>query len=224
MRPLVVTRPEPAASATARLAEDLGMTVIAVPLFGIEAVDWEAPDTSEFDALLLTSANAVRHGGVQLDRLRDLTAHCVGEATAAAAREAGFTIGTTGISGVESLLRSLPDDLRLLHLCGRDRRDPDWPAQSIHRIVVYGAAPIAAPEGVESLEGAVATVHSPRAAARLGAVVDAAGIQRRSIAVVAISPDAAAAAGGGWDSVDAAPEPSDSALLALAAGLCNNPG
>jgi uroporphyrinogen-III synthase len=223
MRPLVVTRPEPAASATARLAEDLGLTVVPVPLFGIESVEWEAPDPKAFDALLLTSANAVRHGGAHLDRLRGLTAHCVGEATAAAARENGFTVGTVGISGVESLLRSLPDKLRLLHLCGRDRRDPDRPSQSIDRIVVYGAAPIGRPEGPERLKNAVVTVHSPRAAARLGSVVDGAGLGRRSIAVVAISPDAAAAAGAGWESVDAAPEPTDSALLALAARLCKNP-
>lgn len=223
MRPLVVTRPEPAASATARLAEDLGMAVITVPLFEIEPVEWEAPDPTDFDALLLTSANAIRHGGDQLDRLRGLTAHCVGEATAAATMEAGFTVATIGKSGVDSLLRSLPDELRLLHLSGRDRRDPDRPAQSIERVVVYGAARIAAPDGVERIEGTVVTVHSPRAASRLGVVVDDARLRRSAIAVVAISPDAAAAAGGGWESVHAAPEPSDSALLALAARLCNNP-
>jgi uroporphyrinogen-III synthase len=43
-----------------------------------------------------------------------------------------------------------------------------------------------------------------------------------SIAIAAISRAAADAAGEGWKSVAVADEPSDDALLALAARLCNN--
>jgi uroporphyrinogen-III synthase len=38
-----------------------------------------------------------------------------------------------------------------------------------------------------------------------------------------MSPAAAEAVGTGWQTVEAAHEPNDDALLALAARLCNNP-
>ena len=56
---------------------------------------------------LLTSANAVRCGGEQLHSLRGLKAYAVGEATAEAAREAGFDIAATGDAGVDRLLGSI---------------------------------------------------------------------------------------------------------------------
>jgi uroporphyrinogen-III synthase len=63
-------------------------------------------------------------------------------------------------------------------------------------------------------------IHSPRAARRFAELTDARG--RESIAIVAISPAAADAAGAGWAQVDAADKPTDEALLALAERLCNN--
>ena len=48
---------------------------------------------------MLTSANAIRHGGAGLERLRSLPVHAVGEATAAAAREAGFAVAGIGEGG-----------------------------------------------------------------------------------------------------------------------------
>jgi uroporphyrinogen-III synthase len=46
---------------------------------------------------------------------------------------------------------------------------------------------------------------------------------RGSIAITAIGHDAAEAAGHGWQSVETAERPTDDALLALAARLCNKP-
>jgi uroporphyrinogen-III synthase len=34
-----------------------------MPLFAIVPLDWTAPDPAQFDGLVLTSANAVRHAG-----------------------------------------------------------------------------------------------------------------------------------------------------------------
>jgi uroporphyrinogen-III synthase len=56
------------------------------------------------------------------------------------------------------------------------------------------------------------------------ALVDQAGLNRDTISIAAISPAATAAAGGGWRSVAAAAAPTDSALLELAADLCQNDG
>lgn len=223
MRPLVIVRPEPGASATAKAAAQSGLEPLVIPLFEVEPVDWQAPATGEFDGVLLTSANAVRHGGGELRRLRILPAHCVGESTAAEARAEGFSIASVGSGGVDELLAMLPPGLRLLHLCGTDRRTPDKSMHRIQTIPVYRAAELELAGSLRALTGAVVAVHSPRSAARLNALAQAAGLERQAIAIVAISPDAAAAAGDGWQSVRAAAQPTDAALLVLASSLCNNP-
>lgn len=222
MRPLIIVRPEPGASASASAAEQLGLKAVVMPLFVVQPVEWRAPDPTKFDGLLLTSANAVRHGGAEIDRVRDLPAHCVGEATAAAARDAGFSIASVGAGGLDALLAKLSGDMWLLHLCGRDRREPQAPRQSIRVVPVYEAVRLPPPKSPEAFEGAVVAVHSPRAASRLAELADEEGLRRETIAIAAISEEAAAAAGAGWAAAKSAAEPSDSALLALAASLCNN--
>lgn len=216
MRRLLVLRPEPGASATASRAREMGLDAVAVPLFAIGPVDWSAPEAGRFDALLLTSANALRCAGDQLADLRGLPVHAVGEATAEAARAAGFDIASAGDSGVDRLLGSIDPDLRLLHLCGEDRRAPRNPRQAITEIVVYRSKPIETPD-LSVAPGSVALVHSPRAGVRLAALVK----RRQSTLIAAISAAAAEAAGDGWLAVEVADRPSDDALLALAARLCN---
>jgi len=210
MRPLVILRPEPAASATAERARALGLDAKAIPLFDIAAIDWTAPDPDEFDALVLTSANAIRHGGPQLAALKRLPVHAVGEATAVAARAAGFEVASTGKGGVEDL--ALPAGRRLLHLAGRTHR----PAGAAMAIPVYEARPVAVPAGLDELAGCVVAVHSPVAGRRLAELVR----ERAGIAVAAISVAAAEACGEGWERLEAAAVPNDAALLALAARLC----
>jgi uroporphyrinogen-III synthase len=201
-----------------RKARELGLHAIAVPLFAIHPVEWLAPHLEEFDALLLTSANAVRHGGDQLRQVRGLKVYAVGDATAEVARRAGFEITATGTAGVEQLLRSIPSDLRLLHLCGANRKEIAQPLQAITSIIVYRATPIDSPDLSEA-NGSIALIHSPRAGRRFAELMG----ERKTIAIAAISPAAADAAGGGWKSVAIAQRPTDDALLALAARLCNNP-
>src|SRR3954453_8450379 len=118
MRRVLVLRPEPGATATVEKARALGLRAAAIPLFTIEPVQWEAADAGSFDGLLLTSANAVTFGGEALHSLRALKVYAVGEATAEAARDAGFDIAASGDAGVDRLLGSIEPDLRLLHLCG----------------------------------------------------------------------------------------------------------
>ena len=222
MRPLVILRPQPGATATATAAQEMGLSPVVMPLFEIEPVEWRAPDADEYDGLLLTSANALHHGGAELERVRSLPVHCVGKATALVARDLGFSIATTGSGGVDALLETLPPKLRLLHLCGIDRREPQEPRQTLRPIAVYRSTELPQPAKLKDVEGAVAALHSPRAAARFAQLADEAEIRRDTIAVAAISDEAAGAAGAGWEKVEAAGEPSDAALLALASRLCNN--
>ena len=216
MPQVLVLRPEPGASATVASARSMGLDAVSRPLFEVQPVAWEAPELTAFDGLLLTSANAVRHGGEQLERLRGLKVYAVGEATARAAHDAGFDAAATGDAGVERLLASIEPGLRLLHLCGADHQDAGRERQTIVPIVSYRAEPVDA----ERLpEADVVLVHSPRAGARLAEVAH----DRSSMAVAAISQAAADAVGGGWQAVEVAHPPTDDALLALAARLCKKP-
>lgn len=215
MSRVLVLRPEPGASATAARARARGLEAVTVPLFEIEPVEWEVPEVGGFDGLLLTSANAVRSAGDKLETLRGLRAYAVGEATADAARDAGFNIAATGEAGVDRLLGSIEPGLKLLHLCGEDRRTPSDTRQAITPVVVYRAKPIEA-----QIPGSgVALVHSPRAGKRLAEQVK----DRSAYAIAAISDAAAEAVGSGWKAVEVAEQPNDEALLAVAERLCNNP-
>ena len=218
MSQLLVLRPEPGASATVARAKELGLDARAFPLFEIERVDWEPPEAASFDGLLLTSANSVRHAGDQLQPLRGLPVYAVGEATAEAARDAGFDIRSSGDTGVDRLLGSIEPDLKLLHLCGEDRRAPDRTKQQITALPVYRAKAIEDP-ALGDVGGSVALIHSPRAGRRLAELVS----ERGRVTIAAISPAAAEAAGTGWRQIETAEAPSDDALLALAARLCNKP-
>jgi uroporphyrinogen-III synthase len=218
MRRVLVLRPEPGASATVERARQRGLDAIAIPLFELEPIDWAVPDGAAFDGLLLTSANAVRCAGDGLSKLRGLPVYAVGRATEDAARHAGFDIAATGDAGVDRLLGSIEPELNLLHLCGEDRREPFDHKQRITPLPVYRAEAVEAVD-LRASGNAVALIHSPRAGQRFAELIQ----DRKSITIAAISDAAADAAGVGWESVEAASEPNDEALLALAARLCNKP-
>lgn len=211
MSKVVILRPEPGASATLARAEAAGVEAVAIPLFEITPINWVAPDAADYDALLLTSANAVRHGAIQLSSLAGLPAYCVGEATAGAAQQAGLGIADTGKGNAADLAGRLPKDLRFLHLTGRSHRA----IPSVVEIAVYDSVAIDPPPSLDALVGGVAMVHSPRAGARLAELVK----ERSTISIAAISPAAAAACESGWREVESVASPSDAALLELAAGL-----
>ena len=214
MKRLLVLRPEPGNRATVERALEMRLDAVPCPLFAVEAVKWTAP-ALHADFILYTSANALRHGGDQLASLTALDALAVGPATADAARAAGFRVVMTGDEGVDALLEALPNKRRLLHLAGRDHRPPSTrhivETVAVYRSVVLQAATI--PSG-----RLVALVHSPRAGARLAILAS----DRARISIAAISAAAAAACGTSWASLDGADQPTDPALLALAARLCQD--
>lgn len=215
MKPLLVLRPEPGNQATVDRARAMGLEPIACPLFRVEPLSWTAPDPRAFDHLLLTSANAPRHGGDQLARLTALPVLAVGAATAEAARAAGFDVALTGEQGIDALLAALPANRRLLHLAGADHR-PAPARRAVETLLVYRSVALAAP--VLPSGALVAMVHSPRAGERLAALQT----DQARIAIAAISPAAAAACGAGWARIAVADQPRDGALLALAARLCQD--
>ena len=201
----------------------MGLQTVTAPLFDLTAIEWQAPEASEVDSVLLTSATACRLGGDKITRFADLPCYAVGEATAEAARLAGFREVKAGRGDGAAALRMMIEDgaERPLHLCGRDHiplKDP-----RIVRRIVYAAdeVPALPPAAVGAVRnGAVALVHSPRAASVFGKLVDQAGLDRSGTCLAAISDAAATPAGLGWRKVATATNPSDQALLELAAKLC----
>jgi uroporphyrinogen-III synthase len=218
---VLVLRPEPGAGATAARARAMGLRPVVAPLFTIRPVAWDAPQPDAFDAVLLTSANAARHAGAGLSGFLHLPCRAVGEATAAAARAAGFARISTGDGDGAAALAPLAG--RVLHPCGRDHVPLPQTETRIERRVVYAAdASRALPDAARQAlaAGAIAIVHSPRAAATFAALVDAGGLARHEVVAAAISEAAAAALGDGWAAIGVAARPRDEALLELAAQLC----
>ena len=208
-RRLLVLRPEPGASATIARAATLGLKTVAIPLFTVVSLAWEAPEPGGHDALMLTSANALRDAGPALARYRTLPTYAVGEATAAAARAAGFGDVRVGDKDAVALLERMAADgvRRPLHLAGREHREAGHPALTITRRTVYAADPV---EALPVLaDGVIALLHSPRAGRVFAGLVE----DRSTIAIAAISPAVAHAAGDGWQAVAIAAAPNDAALL-----------
>lgn len=94
---LLITRPEPEASRFAdqvRAALGGSVAVLCAPLMKI-AHGGDLPALSGQGVLIFTSRHGVE-GFCRLSARRDLLCYAVGEATAAAAREAGFSVVSAG--------------------------------------------------------------------------------------------------------------------------------
>lgn len=212
-RPIAVLRPEPGSGRTADRLAALGATVIRRPLFAIVPVAWTPPDPAGFDALVLTSANAVRHADIAATSLARLPVWAVGSATAAAARAAGLRVVRTGAAGVAALTADR-GETRLLHLAGRER----MAVPGVTAITVYAADPRpVTPADWAGLSGSVALLHSARAARALAA----GGVDRARIRLAALSPAILTAAGPGWGRSTAVAVPEEDALLAAAIALAD---
>lgn len=222
-RRVAILRPEPGNAATASRLRDAGLDPLPLPLFEVRTLDWVPPDAAAFDGLLLTSANALRHGGAGLALLHDLPVLAVGSATAEAARAAGFDVVRTGSSDVADLLRDAPEFSRLLWLSGRDRTQIEHRALAV-TIPVYASDPVAlTPAGATTLKGSVAMIHSARAGMHLAAEMTRNGIAPDTVRIAAISHKAAIAAGPGWGAIAVAATPDDDALIATARPLAIDP-
>lgn len=227
MAALIVIRPEPGCAATLAAARALGLDAAGHPLFAIEPRSWQAPLASQFDALLIGSANALRHGGRGLEALLPLPVHAVGETTAQAARDAGFTVASVGSGGLQGVLDSLPAaHRRLLRLAGDERVPLTVPAgASMEERVTYASVPqpLPAPLAERLQRPAIIAAHSAEAVRHLTAECVRLGLRRAPLRIAALGPRVAQAAGDGWGEVAVAQFPNDKALLALARQMCQDP-
>lgn len=218
---ILILRPQPGADETAQRVHALGLRPVCAPLFTVRPLAWRLPD-ERFDAVMLTSANAARHGGDGLTSCLAMPCYAVGGATADAARAAGFTRIVTGDTDGDALVaRMVADGMRtVLWLSGAERTALAGSALRIVPVPVYSADPVAQlpPDAADALGGGtIALLHSARAAALFAEL--AAG-RRGETRIAALSGKVARAAGDGWAAVAIAGRPADDALLELAAQLC----
>ncbi len=223
-RKLFLFRPEPGWTQSAEAARATGLVVDGAPLFDVEPVPWDAPDSSGFDGLLIGSANVLRHGGPALGEFQHLPVYAVGKGTARAAGAAGFAVAAVGSGGLQPLLDELAGrSLRLLRLAGARRAAliPP-PGIALEERAVYRAVPRPLDEalGQKLATGGVVALHSGEAARVLISEFDRLGIDRGRLALAVLAPRIAELAGAGWQSVYIAERPTDGELLVLARALC----
>lgn len=121
---VLVTRPEPGASRTARRLEDMGFQPILLPLTETVALPVGAV-ARDAVAVAVTSANAVRHTPKEIiAALTALPCHAVGKRTAESARAAGFLSVSEGAGNAEAMADAIGGDFAgktIVYLTGRVR-------------------------------------------------------------------------------------------------------
>src|SRR5688572_21141886 len=123
---ILVTRPKPDGERTAALLRARRHDVMLAPLLRMEVIAAEF-DGGPWDALALTSANAVRAvaGHPRLRTLLAIPAFAVGRRTAEAARALGFANVESADGAASDLARLVTEHhsgrARLLHLAGEER-------------------------------------------------------------------------------------------------------
>jgi len=196
IRRVWVTRAEPGAARTADRLTALGFTPIVAPLLTLaplpDALD-AAPDPAAVAALALTSPNGVEAFAPLIPRFRDHPVFAVGDATAEAARVAGFADVRSAAGDIHALARLIAAEAPPGPLLAPGAREPagDLPAllpnRPVQRLPVYAAFETHAP--APELFDAV-MLHSPRAARALTSDLPRAASSGRII--ICISEAAAA--------------------------------
>jgi uroporphyrinogen-III synthase len=220
---LLALRPEPGLAATLTKARALGLPATGHPLSAIRPLAWGCPDPDAIDALLLGSANAILHGGPHLARLTAKPVYAVGEATAAAARGAGFTVALTGSGGLQGVLDAVPPPRHLLRIAGEEHVPLTPPAGvTFAEVIAYRsqALPLDPAAPLLASGAPLVLLHSAATASHFAAECERLNLDRSRITLAALGPRIAAAAGAGWAAIHTAAAPDEATLVQLAFDLC----
>ncbi|MGF1624794.1 MAG: uroporphyrinogen-III synthase [Alphaproteobacteria bacterium] len=236
---VLVTRPQPEAEHTAMLLREMDVRATLAPMLRIMPVSSaaEEPRVDDVQAIVLTSANAARAliqrplGAMLMERDRPLFA--VGEATAQAARDAGFGRVEAAGGDVEGLVRVLagrvdPGRGAVIYPCG-EHRAHDLVAElaridlDCRPVVVYAARaetrlPRDVEHGLRDRRFDAVLFYSPRTAGIFVDLVEAYGLADRvgHTRALCLSPAVAGRAQAlRWAGLDVAARPDQEALLAV---------
>jgi uroporphyrinogen-III synthase len=215
---VLIIRPQPGADATARRFKDAGHAPVLMPLFAIEHVPLQTVSVDGYDAILLTSGNAVRAACGFLETARDTPIYAVGSATASALAHLALLVAATGSNGVEALVGVAAADghKKLLWLAGEDHSAvPQIAGVHIDITIVYRSAVLETPAQFTAQVAVCDAVilHSSRAAAHFAGLCDAGGLSRSKVTLATFSNAIAQSAGDGWAQIIVAPLPNDAALM-----------
>ena len=231
----LITRPREQATAIADALAARGVEPVLEPLVEIrlspDGAHSVTPLLDGAQALLFTSANGVRAFAAASAR-RDLPALAVGDATAAAARTAGFADVESAGGSVANLAllvrrRLKPEGGALVHSAAREVAGDLAGALGaagfeVRRAVLYESVPaqcLSAGTAALLQKGAIgaAIFFSPRTAATFVRLVRAAGLDGacRTIVAVALSPAVAEKLDVRWRALHVASAPTSAALLAV---------
>ena len=227
---ILITRPEPGASETARRVQALGLTPVLCPMFIIRQVPATLPPALRVGAVLVTSGNAIPALPMAY---RPVPLFAVGNTTAERARQAGFTQVTSADGDAQALARQVrqlvnPAAGTLLLAAGRHNGKPlatelRQAGYRVSRRVLYAAEPVAAltPEATSALHhGQVraALFFSADTARRFVALARTPPLQAalRDVDAVAIGPAAGVALEAlPWRHIHVAARPTQDEMLAL---------
>jgi len=190
---LIVTRPQDDAGPLCELLHGLGHETAAMPLLGIAPIDGVTLPAGPWQAVLVTSANSVR-AAQQLgfiDALADTPVMAVGDASAEAARAAGFSQVSSASGDLASLAALVRERLEpgagtLLYLSGvvvsgdlKALLQQD--GFSVDRAAIYRAEPVEAlsaeiADGLKQGRFEGVLLYSPRSAAVWSDLVARAGL------------------------------------------------
>lgn len=227
---VVVTRPQDDAERTAATLRARGHDVLIAPLLKIEPLDVAL--RPNWSGVIITSANAAHALAAHPTRevLIKLKLFAVGQRSAEAARQVGFTDVTSAGGDVRDLLRLLTErktdtDTPLLYLAGEDRAHDllgELTARGIAAgmAVIYRAVAVPFPPAFATAlrDGAVDVVlhYSRRSAESYLAGVRQAGVVKPALAVRHICLSAQIAAPleeAGATNIAIAPRPDEAAML-----------
>jgi uroporphyrinogen-III synthase len=229
---ILITRPREDAEPLAAELVRRGFSALVQPMLEIRTLDGPPLNLEGVQALLCTSANGVRATAARTTR-RDLPVLAVGDATARAARDAGFAQVESAGGDVESLARLAAGRLdpaagRLLHAAGTAvagdlAGDLGRAGFTVERHVLYAAEPVTE-LGHDAVQGLYAGTidavlfFSPRTGRSFVKVVQKAGLADRLGGVVALCLSEAvgtAVRTVDWQAIHVARQPDQAALLDL---------
>lgn len=229
---VLITRPRDDAEPLAEALRAQGVDTLIAPLLAIRPIADATLDLAGVQALLSTSANGVR-AFARMSAARDLPVFAVGDATAEAARAAGFArveSASGAVDDLASLVRTRLEPARgaLLHAAGADVAGDLAAALAgagfdVRRVALYRAVkarrlPAAAARALA--EGALDAVlfFSPRSAATFVSLARKAGVEPALARLDALCLSEAVAQvvrETAWRSVAVAARPDQPALLQL---------
>lgn len=228
---VLLTRPRADSENLAETLRSRGMKVIIEPMLDIIPLG-AVPPLEGVTGLIVTSANAIRAFAAACDR-RDLEVYSVGDATALAAKEAGFTIvesaqGDSVALGALIAARVRTDAGTLLHIQGRNvtgnlNASLESNRFSVRSAVLYGAEAVdelslATRDYIKGQKIDAILFFSPRTARTFVRLVTEAGLADRCALINSICLSSAVADAGSaliWCDVHIAAAPDKAAMLNL---------